>query len=86
VPVATTSAAAINIALTRLKSKLIIGCEKGSHLYSIDDQTECSIVSLQITLQGGNAPMQVDGEPWEQHPGVVHICHHNQATMLAAPS
>ena len=37
---------------------------------------------FQITLKS-NAPMQVDGEPWEQHAATMHIKHHNQATMLA---
>ena len=37
----------------------------------------------QLTLTGGNAPMQVDGEPWEQHAGTITVEHHNQVTMLS---
>ena len=38
---------------------------------------------LQISLSKGNAPMQVDGEPWEQTPAVISLSLYNQATMLA---
>jgi hypothetical protein len=27
-------------------------------------------------------PVQVDGEPWEQHPAELNITFHNQATVL----
>ncbi|CAH1795394.1 unnamed protein product [Owenia fusiformis] len=37
---------------------------------------------VEITLSGGNAPMQVDGEPWEQHPADITITSNGQATML----
>ncbi len=37
---------------------------------------------VQITLTSGKAPMQVDGEPWEQMPAEISISQHNQATML----
>lgn len=32
---------------------------------------------------GGNAPMQVDGEPWEQHPGEITITFRDQAVLAA---
>lgn len=42
--------------------------------------------SVTINLFGGNAPMQVDGEPWEQHPATITITPHaSPATMLRAP-
>ncbi|BFZ18110.1 hypothetical protein BsWGS_21149 [Bradybaena similaris] len=36
-----------------------------------------------IILHGGNAPIQVDGEPWEQHPAYISITHKGQAAMMA---
>lgn len=39
--------------------------------------------TVKITLKDGNAPMQVDGEPWEQHPAEIVIRHHRKATVLA---
>ncbi|KAH3863132.1 diacylglycerol kinase epsilon-like [Dreissena polymorpha] len=38
---------------------------------------------VKITLSDGNAPMQCDGEPWEQHPAEINIAYHKRATMLA---
>lgn len=38
--------------------------------------------NVKITLKGGNAPMQCDGEPWEQHPAEINIRFHRQATVL----
>jgi len=38
---------------------------------------------VKITLCKGKAPMQVDGEPWEQHPGEIFIDFHNRITMLS---
>ena len=40
---------------------------------------QCS--SLNIQLKGA-APMQVDGEPWNQHPGVISITHSHKAAIL----
>ncbi|KAL4240231.1 hypothetical protein ACF0H5_001025 [Mactra antiquata] len=39
--------------------------------------------NVKITLSGGNAPMQCDGEPWEQHPAEINIRYHRKATLLA---
>ncbi|KAK7502394.1 hypothetical protein BaRGS_00006347, partial [Batillaria attramentaria] len=38
---------------------------------------------VKIKLIGGNAPMQVDGEPWEQHPGEIIITSRGQAAVMA---
>lgn len=40
---------------------------------------QCS--SLKLSLKGA-APMQVDGEPWEQHPGTIIVTHSHQASVL----
>ncbi|KAG7158641.1 diacylglycerol kinase epsilon-like isoform X2 [Homarus americanus] len=40
---------------------------------------QCS--SLKLCLKG-TAPMQIDGEPWEQHPGTIMLSHHHQASVL----
>jgi len=29
-----------------------------------------------------SVPLQIDGEPWEQHPAVLHIKHHSQVSMV----
>ncbi|XP_005102379.1 diacylglycerol kinase epsilon [Aplysia californica] len=39
--------------------------------------------TVKISLQGSNAPMQVDGEPWEQHPAEIYVTHRGQAAMMA---
>ncbi|XP_013387424.1 diacylglycerol kinase epsilon [Lingula anatina] len=39
---------------------------------------------VKIILFGGKAPMQVDGEPWEQRPAEITIVYHNHARMLAS--
>ena len=41
------------------------------------------ILFLQITLTGGKAPMQVDGEPWEQNAAEFTVTLNNRVTMLA---
>lgn len=37
--------------------------------------------SVKIRL-AGSAPMQIDGEPWEQHPAEINICHHAKVPVL----
>jgi len=37
---------------------------------------------VEIVLKG-SAPMQTDGEPWEQHPAKIVISHHKQVPVLA---
>jgi len=40
--------------------------------------------SLELRIIGDTAlPMQVDGEPWEQQPGVINVSHSHTANMLA---
>ena len=36
---------------------------------------------VQIKLRG-SAPMQIDGEPWEQHPAEIQINHHKSIPVL----
>ena len=36
---------------------------------------------VQIKLRG-SAPMQIDGEPWEQHPAEILITHHKSTPIL----
>ncbi|XP_069944462.1 diacylglycerol kinase epsilon isoform X1 [Cherax quadricarinatus] len=40
---------------------------------------QCS--SLKLCLKG-MAPMQIDGEPWEQYPGTIVVSHSHQASVL----
>ena len=28
-----------------------------------------------------SVPLQIDGEPWEQHPAVIQLSHHSQVNM-----
>ncbi|OQV24043.1 Diacylglycerol kinase epsilon [Hypsibius exemplaris] len=44
----------------------------------------CRAKSATLTLHKSNVPMQVDGEPWEQGPGVIRIKFDNQALLLSA--
>merc|ERR1719348_345930 len=36
-------------------------------------------IKLKLT---GSVPMQIDGEPWEQHPAEISLTHHTQVPML----
>jgi len=36
---------------------------------------------VKITLYD-SVPMQIDGEPWEQHPAQISLSHHSQVEML----
>jgi len=37
--------------------------------------------TVRIELEG-SVPLQIDGEPWEQHPAVISITHNSQVNML----
>ena len=41
--------------------------------------------SVKIKLRG-SAPMQIDGEPWEQHPAEIDINYHNKVPALQIQS
>ncbi|XP_055345761.1 diacylglycerol kinase epsilon-like [Paramacrobiotus metropolitanus] len=45
----------------------------------------CRAKNIKLTLRRGKVPMQVDGEPWEQGPGVISISYFNQALLLELP-
>ena len=39
-------------------------------------------VKIKLT---GSVPMQIDGEPWEQHPAEISLQHHTQVYQVNAP-
>lgn len=36
-------------------------------------------ISIQVL---DSVPLQIDGEPWEQHPADIHLSHHSQVSVL----